>query len=455
MTAPVPVVRAVGTRDGNVGTITPGFPAGNVAGDLLVMFTECDGAQTVTVSGWTECPGSPQSADTASSTDTKLQAFYRIYAAGASATTTDSGDHQVGRIIGIKAGTFDPVNPFNASGGGTDTTADTSGSIPGAVTTVANCLVLAACSSGFDVAGDGTAEFSGWANANLTNIVEQIDNTESSGNGGGIGVASGSYAGPGDYGATDVTLANASLKGMLSLAVAPWTGPYFDNAGAGAGTTGTTLTLPYPTGIAAGDMLIASIACSDKDDTFTMPSGWALITAAEQADANWQKHSAIYKVADGTESGNLSVTVTTVTANEGQVGRIYLFKGCSPQAPHAPSTVVSVAASTTVSAPSVTTTEPRELAIALVYIGSDTASVDFTGESGGDWTEALAEYTLNAGFGISHNLQMQTAVLASAGTISGGTFTITSARSVCLGFALKPARPSLLWNPSTPTIARL
>ena len=217
-----PEVRAIGAVANGVAAISPGLPTGTVAGDLLVMFLETNN-EAITVSGWTEAPSSPQSDATDA---TRLTVFYKIAAGGDATTTSDSGNHQVGRIVGIKAGTFDERNPFNTSAGGTDTTSDTSGSIPGSTTTRANCLILAACCTGRDAAS--TTEFSAWQNANLLEVIERIDNVVADGAGGGIGVAAGRYPGPGAYGATAVTYATASRKGLISLAVQPPAAPPFD-----------------------------------------------------------------------------------------------------------------------------------------------------------------------------------------------------------------------------------
>lgn len=216
-----PVVRGTGAVNSGTGTIVLAEPAGTADNDLQLMFLECDGAESATCSGWAHTPSSPQVADTASATDTKLSILYRIRSGAGTLTTNDPGDHITGRIMNILGGTFNASNPFNTSAGGTDLTEDTSGSCPGAITTIKNCLIVIAASSGFDPAVNGTTEYSGFTNANLTGIVEQIDNIRTSGNGGGIGVATGLYAGPGDYGSTTFTNANATLKAMISLAIEP------------------------------------------------------------------------------------------------------------------------------------------------------------------------------------------------------------------------------------------
>lgn len=212
-----PTVRAVGAIASGTGAISPGLPTGTSAGDLLLMFLETSN-QAITVSGWTEAPSSPQSDATDA---TRLTIFYKIAAGGDATTTSDSGDHQIGRIVGITKGTFDAITPFNTSAGGTESTSDTSGSIPGSTTNRANCLIVAACCAGNDPVSNGTANFASWANSNLGSVTERIDNTRTDGNGGAIGVATGTFVGPGAYGATTVTYAVASRKGLISLAVQP------------------------------------------------------------------------------------------------------------------------------------------------------------------------------------------------------------------------------------------
>lgn len=211
-----PTIRAVGTVASSAGAIAPGLPSGTAAGDLLVMFLETAN-EAITVSGWTELPtDSPQSDGVLG---TRLTVFYKIAAGSDATTTSDSGDHQIGRIIGITAGTFDTGSPINTSAGGVRTPADTTATIPGGTTTVADCLVLAASSHNLDQAG-GAFTTASWANAALTSVTERINNSTQAGNGGGIGVASGVKATAGAIGDTTVTVAS-SIGGMISLAIAP------------------------------------------------------------------------------------------------------------------------------------------------------------------------------------------------------------------------------------------
>ena len=212
-------VRGVGTVDGAAVAITPGLPTGTQAGDFLLLFLETSD-QTISIatpSGWLEAPNSPVS----ETTDvTRLTVFYKVAVAGETApTTTDSGDHQIGRIIGFTGVNIN--NPFDVTASGTDATSSTTGTVPGATTTVANTMVVAAIATTTDAGANSTAHYSGFTNANLTNLTERIDNQRIAGNGGTLGVATGDFASIGSYGGTDFTIVTAARKAMWSCALKP------------------------------------------------------------------------------------------------------------------------------------------------------------------------------------------------------------------------------------------
>jgi hypothetical protein len=212
-------VRAVGAIASGTGAITPGLPTGTVKGDLLVMVCESKSGQTVTCAGWTEAPNSPQE-DTTDST--RLTILWRRAQGSDARTTNDPGDHIMGRIIGF-SGVIGYGSPWNVTAGGTESTADTSGSIPGATTTVNGCMIIAACCDGTDTASNNTTGFSGWTNASLASITERIDNRRLDGDGGSIGAATGIMTTAGTYNATTVTFANSARKGLWSGALLPAT----------------------------------------------------------------------------------------------------------------------------------------------------------------------------------------------------------------------------------------
>jgi hypothetical protein len=223
--AGAPTFVAAGAVASGTGTITPALPSGIAANDILLLCLETAN-QAISITNqnggtWTEVTNSPQGTGTAGSTSaTRLTVFWSRYNGTQGApTASDSGDHQAGRIIAIR-GAAASGDPWDVTAGGVEATADTSGSIPGATTTVGNTLVVAAIATALPDK-NGTTNFSSWTNANLTSLTERTDNTRNSGNGGGLGIATGVKATAGAYGNTAVTLAASASKGMMSIAVKP------------------------------------------------------------------------------------------------------------------------------------------------------------------------------------------------------------------------------------------
>ena len=224
VTGSIPTVVGTGAVAYGTGAITPALPSSLQANDILLLILNTSN-QTITIptpngGTWTQV-GSTQGTGTGgSSGSVALTIFWSRYNGTQGApTTSDSGDHQIGRIIAIRGATTSG-NPWDVTGAGVDATANTTATIPGATTTVANTLVVVAAAVGLPDS-NGTANFSAWTNSNLTSLTEQIDNTRAAGVGGGIGVATGGKAAAGAYGNTTVTLASSAKKGMMGIAIKP------------------------------------------------------------------------------------------------------------------------------------------------------------------------------------------------------------------------------------------
>jgi len=222
---PAPTFVAAGTVASGTGAITPALPAGRQSNDILLLFLETAN-QAISIANqnggtWTQVTNSPQSVGTAGgSNGTRLTVFWSRYNGTQGApTTSDSGNHQLGRIIALR-GAATSGDPCNITAGNIESTVDTSGAIAGATTTVVNTLVVAAIATALPDAS-GTANFSAWANGDLTSVTERTDNTVTAGNGGGLGLATGVKVTAGAYGNTTVTCATASTKAMMSIAIKP------------------------------------------------------------------------------------------------------------------------------------------------------------------------------------------------------------------------------------------
>jgi hypothetical protein len=100
------------------------------------------------------------------------------------------------------------------------------------------------------------------------------------------------------------------------------------------------------------------------------------------------------------------------------------------------STANGVGTGTTVSDTAVTTLGPDRLALNIVGGNDDPTGFnsDFTGETGGDWTQ---QGNFGSSTGTDGSVNQNAATITSAGTIDGGTYTVgTSFGWGCLGFAL-------------------
>lgn len=241
----LPTYKGSGTFTAAIGAITVPMPTGGAApaaNDILlcVCTSENEAISLSTANGFVEIPASPQFAGTAATNPaSRLAVFWKRAVGGdAAPVMADSGNHNDGQIhcfAGCKTtdDPWDPATPVGGNdGGGNDTNFS---SIPGATTTLVDCLVVVICSSSFN--GTSTAEFSAWTNANLTTLTERADNTNTAGLGGGHGLITGGFAGPGAYGVTGVTLANTSFKGAISIALAPVQPVNYTVTAAGGGYT--------------------------------------------------------------------------------------------------------------------------------------------------------------------------------------------------------------------------
>lgn len=221
--------------------------------------------------------------------------------------------------------------------------------------------------------------------------------------------------------------------------------PVFQDAGAGAAGTTASLSVPYPATVNANDCLILQLFCR-KGTAFTA-SGW---TSVQSSALSLGFHQVFAKIAAGTEGGTSFSASMSGTSLSGFYGRIYRLSSVVSSS-FTEAAGAATGTSTTVADQSVTTTGATRLAVNLVALCDDLAIGSFSGETGGTWTEAISEFTASTGAGAC--LQLQTAAIASAGTINGGTTTVGTATSPgtnefsVVGFALKPAAGVILGLP--------
>lgn len=195
-----------------------------LAGDILLLYVETEN-ESFTVTGGTETWAlvvAPGQGAASGATSTRLSLYWARASQNSptSPTVSDSGDHQSAVMFAFR-GCAPTGNPWDVFSSGSEAVADTSGSIDGATTTVPNTLVLVGIATSLPDASVFT-NFDAWANADLTNFMEnEVDFATSAGTGGAFGFAIGEKPVAGAFGATTVTLATAAHKSFITIALKP------------------------------------------------------------------------------------------------------------------------------------------------------------------------------------------------------------------------------------------
>jgi MSHA biogenesis protein MshQ len=139
-------------------------------------------------------------------------------------------------------------------------------------------------------------------------------------------------------------------------------------------TAGTSVVLNVPDAVAAGDVLLAQVAIHyDKTPTITAPSGWTFIRQDTGGSAGSSVSDALYyRVATGTEPSSYTWTLSQV---ETSAGGIASYTGVNIDNPVDISGASVGASGTTLTAPSVTTTNANDMLLALFGDGKPNTTV--------------------------------------------------------------------------------
>src|SRR3990167_5827650 len=203
----------------------------------------------------------------------------------------------------------------------------------------------------------------------------------------------------------------------------------------GTGYTGTGNPTPaYPTGLVSGYLILLDVGVGYITNVPTTPTGFTLLYGPDAMtySTGFPRFWIYGKISDGTESGNLTVTVAGTAE---KVARLYSFSNNAASA-YNESGGHGAGAANPVPMQAVTTSINEGLAVSLVRILNATETPgSATGETGGDWTEAVAEFA-----GTSIQIQLQIATMATAGTITGGSVALSTSRYYSVrAFGIKPA----------------
>jgi len=215
----IPTFVAAGTAVSGTSAITVAWPT-HQAGDIALLFVESAGGQAATLStpaGFAAVANSPQSTGTGTA-GTRITVFWcrATSSSMSSPVVTDPGDHAYGRILTFR-NVISTGDPWDVTAGGNKATASTTTTFGTVTTTVNNDLIVLAATRDNDAT---TAAWSSWTNANLSGLTEQSDGGTTSGNGGGIGVATGLKATAGSTGSSTATV-TSSVDGHMTIALKP------------------------------------------------------------------------------------------------------------------------------------------------------------------------------------------------------------------------------------------
>jgi hypothetical protein len=207
-------------------------------------------------------------------------------------------------------------------------------------------------------------------------------------------------------------------------------------AGVSTETSGAALSPLCPAVVDAGDILIGHVFWESNVSAPATPSGWTLLYGPALIETSVARHWVFGKIAAGTEDG-AAVAFGAPAVTTQRAARIYSFSG------RVAGTITELVAgfsetshATDPQMPTVATTMAGALAVALVAQNDNNAFVSPTGETGGDWVEAVAEYTVALTPGFSLGIETCTPT-ANPGTVTGGTMATTNDPCGVIGFQIK------------------
>lgn len=220
----VPAQGLLGTSTKGVGALTP-VPPVHAVNDILVLIVGNNNevSTLTTASGFVEAVNSPNGQGTAGGTSASGIAVYWVRATSTSMASPVVGAMAAGAVAQIVTitGCITTGVPINISASDHTSGATTAINIPGATTTVDECLVLAVIVDHVDSGADKIAAGT-FANVDLTGVAEwSFARGNAVGNGCGFAYATGAKTGLGPYGSTTATGTQTLHQSRMSLAFMP------------------------------------------------------------------------------------------------------------------------------------------------------------------------------------------------------------------------------------------
>jgi len=219
----LPTVVGVGAANNGAGSVTYAWPTGYtpVANDIAIIHAECAGTGGLTApTGYAHVPNSPRAQGTNVTAGQMMWKRLDGSESGSGVTVAADpfGNHQVG-FVAVYRGVTTSGNPYDTGGQAVGSNLSTSFSITGTSTTVDNCLIVVNYTSALDQTAEPYGAFS---DGSLGSITNQGWAGTTTGNGGGVGILTGTKVTAGATGTLTSTLTSTQWTGiMIALVPAP------------------------------------------------------------------------------------------------------------------------------------------------------------------------------------------------------------------------------------------
>ena len=265
--------------------VSPAWPT-HQANDIALLIVHSGNATTrLSVrAGFQELPVSPQRRLISSTLDCQLNVYWKraTGAAEGAPTVKFVGDQVRAQIITFR-GCGTQGRPFTTCKGST-AAGSTAVTFPALTTTENDSLVVDILGFTLDSAG---AKLSGWANAGLTNLTEQVDSGSIIGSGSGFAVSTGQDAVPGALGGTTATLATAADQAMISLALTAVNQPtdkipFLKMVGTPAESATVAVSPAWPEHV-SGDVALLIVEAGGWPITLSTPAGFTEVGCSPQS----------------------------------------------------------------------------------------------------------------------------------------------------------------------------
>lgn len=416
---------------GDCGSISPAIPAGSSGDVLIALVNSRETSATLSLSGasWTQLY-----ADSWNNNDElQVRIYWRVATGTDTLTVTQSGTceslaAQVSRFSGVDtsgATPFDSASPYYAAVRQNSDNLDT-----GTITTAsAGAMLLVA---GFIGDNRSTSEGAGWSES-FDNALNLSTRDLS------LSLHYQAQSSAGSKSVSNWDISNTEDNYGIIFALKPT-----------SSGSGRSITIPMPSGVTSGDLLIATVSVRYHAATVTPPSGWTLLQDTPQTNGAASCDSGTtagirtmtyYKVAGASESAAVFGYSSTCNDTGFGAGGVLRFSGVDTSSPVVTSAESATASSTTHVAPAVT---PGIADTMLVTVHSYGSSRSWTTAPAG-MTERVDQRSYNADNARGTMLGIYTESLS--GTGSTGTRSATGAGDADYG-----ATHSLVLRPVTVSI---